>query len=256
MISKSNNLTFFFKKKNSNFSVIHNQSPMVTLCNRQNLNNFEIKAGRKPGMNGQPQSGNSGGGISSGGNSGSSGLGSQQQQQQQQSNSHHHQNNFMMQNNRNYNQQNSNQMHQQSSHRPPLIPRPMRPNAPLLSHHSNTGGGSVGGGHSQPRLSMPHPTLSFGNTGGGIVGGGGSNQSGNHHHQSSWNNHLMSNGPRNNPLQSANANQLNPLLRLNQGNHRSLTNQPLLNAPSNQSSLDLRSQLSSGESNCFYPIAY
>ncbi|KAH9416979.1 Cleavage and polyadenylation specificity factor subunit 6 [Dermatophagoides pteronyssinus] len=126
------------------------------------------------------------------------------------------------------------------------LSRPMRPSAPLLSHHSSTSGSSSGGagGHSQPRLSMPHPTLSFGNTGSSMLGAG-SNQSGNHHHQSSWNNHLMSNGPRNNPLQSANANALNPMLRLNQGNHRSLSNQPLLSAPGNQSSLDLRSQLSS-----------
>lgn len=162
--------------------MVHNQHPIVTLCNRQNLNNFEMKS-RKPGLNGQNHPNNS-------------------NNQNQNNNQNNNNNNYM--NNRN----NYNQNHMQGGgQRPPLIPRPMRPNGPLLN---------------QPRLVNMSQSMQF----------GGNNQQ-------SWP-HMMSNGPRN-ALHSS-SNQLNPLMRLNQ-NTRPMSNQPLLSAPSSQ--VDLRTQMSS-----------
>lgn len=115
-------------------------------------------------------------------------------------------NNFMQNNQRNFT------MNMSSGQRPPLIQRPMRPNGPLLS--------------SQPRLpTMSHQSMPF-----------------NSNSAQQWN-QLMSNNARNNPLQTASNQLLNPMLRLNQGG-RQLPNQPLLSAPSSQ--VDLRNQLSSG----------
>ncbi|UXI18839.1 hypothetical protein NH340_JMT04782 [Sarcoptes scabiei] len=168
--------------------VIHNQNPIVTLCNRQNLNNFEMKS-RKTGVNGQ-QNQNSTSNNSNNSNNTTSNM---------------NPNNFMQNNQRNFT------MNMSSGQRPPLIQRPMRPNGPLLS--------------SQPRLpTMSHQSMPF-----------------NSNSAQQWN-QLMSNNARNNPLQTASNQLLNPMLRLNQGG-RQLPNQPLLSAPSSQ--VDLRNQLSS-----------
>lgn len=92
--SKSKDVTFFPLHF---YSELHGQNPAVTLCNRQNLNNFELKS-RKPGQNGQPNQTNNNA-------------------------------NFGMQNHRNNYGQNSNM-----PGRPPLIQRPMRPSGPLLNN--------------------------------------------------------------------------------------------------------------------------
>lgn len=161
----------------------------MTMCNRQNLNHFEMKS-RKPGQNGQSNNSNNGNGNNNNSNSSSSNP------------SYNNQNS--MGNSRSYGNQPGQALLSGSS-RPPLLPgRPGtgltgRPNnGPLLS--------------SQPRLpQLPHQQLPF----------GGANPQ--------WS-QLMQNGPRNNQLHGSGPG-LNPMMRMPQGNSRSLTNQPLLSAP-------------------------
>lgn len=168
------------------------------MCNRQNLNHFEMKS-RKPGQNGQPN------------------------------NQNYNQNSTQgsMNSNRSFGQNTG--MPTGSNGRPPLLPgRPGpgpglgRPNnGPLLS--------------SQPRLpQMSHPAMPFGAA-----------------NAQQWP-QLMQNGPRNNQMHGGGPS-LNPMLRMPQGNNRSLINQPLLSAP-NQG--DLRTHLASGSSLGFALLFY
>lgn len=185
---------------------IQGQNPVVTACNRQNLNNFELKS-RKPGTNGQAnQNQNNSSNNSNNNNSSSNNT------------NNNSGSNFMLNNRSNFNQNQG----MQSSQRPPLIPRPMRPNPPLLNNAPSIA------------PNMPHQSMRFGNS-----------------NSQPWN-QMMSNGPRNMSMQTG-SNHMNPMMRFNQAN-RQIHNQPLLNAPANQ--VDLRTQLSSvsGMSGIHNPI--
>lgn len=93
------------------------------------------------------------------------------------------------------------------SNRPPLLPG--RPGTGLTGRPTN--GPLL---NSQPRLPQlpPHQQLGF----------GGANPQ--------WTQLIQQNGPRNNQLHGSGPS-LNPMLRMPQGNTRSLSNQPLLSAP-------------------------
>lgn len=148
---------------------------------------------RKPGQNGQSNNSSNSNGNNNGSNSGSSNQNFNSQ--------------GGMNNNRSYGSTpNQALMVGTGSSRPPLLPG--RPSTGLTGRPNN--GPLL---NSQPRLpQLPHQQLGF----------GGANPQ--------WS-QLMQNGPRNNQLHGSGPS-LNPMMRMPQGNTRSLTNQPLLSAPS------------------------
>ncbi|XP_017488276.1 PREDICTED: cleavage and polyadenylation specificity factor subunit 6-like [Rhagoletis zephyria] len=160
---------------------LYGQAIAVTMCNRQNLNHFEMKS-RKPGQNGQS---NSGGSNNNGNNNSSGGGGSI-------GNSNYNNQNSMG-SNRNYgNPSNQGMMLSTGSNRPPLLPG--RPGTGLTGRPTN--GPLL---NSQPRLPQlpPHQQLGF----------GGANPQ--------WTQLIQQNGPRNNQLHGSGPS-LNPMLRMPQ----------------------------------------